>query len=254
MLVIYTDFGIGPYTGQVKAMLCRQAPGVPVIDLACDAPSCNPQAAAYLLAALLVPIPHDAVVMGVVDPGVGNSDRKPVIVNVDGRWFVGPDNGLFSVVAMRGRKVGCWDVEWLPEQLSATFHGRDLFAPLAARLACGGDPSGQERRPADLVGNDWPADLHQIIYIDHFGNAVTGVRASSVAASARVSVGGITLPRARTFSDVPAGSGFCYKNAFGLLEIAVNRGRADAVLSVGIGDAVDVMDQAACSAKSSRNE
>lgn len=240
MLVIYTDFGIGPYTGQIRAALNRQAPGEPVIDLACDAPACNPRAAAYLLAALLDPLPGDAVVLGVVDPGVGHAERKPVIVNVDGRWFVGPDNGLFSVAARRGRQVRCWDVDWAPPQLSASFHGRDLFAPLAAGLARGADPPGPERRPAVMVGDDWPADLHQIIYIDHFGNAMTGIRAFAVAATACISLGGIALPRARTFSDVPAGSGFCYKNSFGLIEIAVNCGRADEVLGIRIGDAVDV--------------
>lgn len=242
MLVLFSDFGAGPYTGQVHAVLRRDAPGVPVIDLVSDAPACNPRAAAYLLAALLDPIPAGAVILGVIDPDVGNAARRPVIVNVDGRWFVGPDNGLFNVVAMRGSAVICRDIDWVPGSLSATFHGRDLFAPVAARLARGEAPPGRERPPGDFIDRRWPMDLHEIIYVDRFGNAMTGIRAASLSDDARLRIHGQWLPRARTFSDVPAGSGFCYKNAMGLIEIAVNRGRADRVYGAAIGDGVDVVD------------
>ncbi|HTH15572.1 MAG TPA: SAM-dependent chlorinase/fluorinase, partial [Magnetospirillum sp.] len=125
---IFTDFGpSGPYVGQMKCALMMHAPGLPVVELMSDAPAVNPHAAAYLLAALLPYWPASMVVAAVVDPGVGG-DRRPVMAEVDGRWLVGPDNGLFELALRRGERVRCWEIAWRPERLSASFHGRDLFA------------------------------------------------------------------------------------------------------------------------------
>ena len=138
MIALYTDFGwSGPYLGQVKAALIRDAPAIPVVDLMADVPAFNPKAAAYLLAALIPEFPVGTVFLCVIDPGVGTYARSPVILNIDGRWFVGPDNGLFDLIVRRGRNVRKRIVTWRPLRLSNTFHGRDLFAPVAAahRLA-----------------------------------------------------------------------------------------------------------------------
>src|SRR5688572_23638495 len=99
MIALFTDFGVnGPYVGQMKAVLARAAPGVAVIDLLHDAPAFNPRASAYLLAALAREFAEGAVLLCVVDPGVGTT-RRPLVARLDGRWFVGPDNGLFNVAA-----------------------------------------------------------------------------------------------------------------------------------------------------------
>jgi S-adenosylmethionine hydrolase len=241
MIVLFTDFGLeGPYTGQVKAVLHRSAPGIPVIDLFADAPAANPRAAAYLLAAYAVWFPTETVLLSVVDPGVGGA-RAPVVVESDGRWYVGPENGLFELVRRRGRAVRSWEIDWRPEALSASFHGRDLFAPVAAELARGQRPAGASR--PDDVGRipDWPDDLAEIVYLDHYGNALTGLRASALPTSARLAVANRMLSRARTFSDVPPGEAFWYENSNGLAEIAVNGGRADTVLGLGIGSRVSVL-------------
>ena len=138
MLVLVTDFGVaGPYLGQMKAVLYRDAPGVPVVDLFSDAPTCNPRATAYLLSAYAMEFPAGSVFLGVVDPGVGTEARRPVAVEADGRWFVGPDNGLFSLVARHAHTAHWWEITWRPQHLSMSFHGRDLFAPVAAMLARG---------------------------------------------------------------------------------------------------------------------
>jgi S-adenosyl-L-methionine hydrolase (adenosine-forming) len=243
VIVLFTDFGLGgPYTGQVKAVLAEAAPNVPVIDLFADAPAGNPKAAAYLLAAYSVWFPAGTVFLCVVDPGVG-SDRAPCIVRAEGRWFVGPDNGLFELVVRRAHgQVRCWLIDWVPPRLSATFHGRDLFAPVAARLARGESPPGEPLSANLLRRLDWPDDLARIIYIDAYGNAMSGMRAACIPSSARVVVNGVRVRRARTFSDVPAGEAFWYENANGLLEIAVNRGRAAnlANLSVGMPVAIEL--------------
>ncbi|MBX6322432.1 MAG: SAM-dependent chlorinase/fluorinase, partial [Rhodospirillaceae bacterium] len=137
MIVLFTDFGLhGPYTGQVKAVLHGMAPGMPQIDLFADAPAGDPRASAYLLAAYATWFPAGTVFLCVVDPGVGGP-RPAVIVEADGRWYVGPGNGLFEMVVRRAAIARRWDIAWRPERLSRSFHGRDLFAPVAAMLARG---------------------------------------------------------------------------------------------------------------------
>ena len=238
MIVLFRDFGLeGPYTGQVKTVLYQTAPTVPVIDLFADAPAGKPKPAAYLLAAYAVWFPPGTVILAVVDPGVGGT-RGAVVVEADGRWYVGPDNGLFELVQRRALAVRSWDILWRPGAMSASFHGRDLFAPIAGQLARGIFPSEPQR--SDEIGRcaDWPDDLAEIVYIDRYGNAMTGLRAAVLADTTYLRVSGRVLPRARTFSDVPAGTAFWYENSNGLAEIAVNAGRADAALDLALGSPV----------------
>lgn len=240
MIVLYTDFGrSGPYVGQLHAVLAREAPGVPVIDLFHDLPPYRVTAAAYLLPAYAGGFPVDTVFVCVVDPGVGGP-RRPLLVHADHRWYLGPDNGLFVPLAAQARDCTVQEILWTPPRLSASFHGRDLFAPVAARLARGAPP---ETRPIALgiPGSPWPADLAEIVYIDRYGNAVTGLRAAAVPAGARLRCGGPPLARTRTFSDAAPGSGFWYENANGLAEIAVNQGSAAAQFGIGIGQPIDVL-------------
>src|SRR3989304_9493243 len=132
-IVLFTDFGsVDIYVGQVKAVVQRLAPGVAVIGLLHDAPAFNVRASAQLLASMVGGFTEDSVFLSVVDPGVG-STRDAVVVQADERRYVGPDNGLLSVVAARAVKVDCWRILWQPKQLSASFHGRAPFSPVAAR-------------------------------------------------------------------------------------------------------------------------
>lgn len=240
MIVLFTDFGLaGPYTGQVKAVLYSAAPDQRVVDLFADAPCRNPKAAAYLLAAYTAEFPSDAVFLCVVDPGVGGA-RAPLAVQADGRWFVGPDNGLFELVVRRATQVRCWRITWRPDRLSPSFHGRDLFAPVAARIARGEGPPGEELATGTVRRADWPDDLWEIVYVDGYGNAMTGIRAASLSDEARLGVAGRTLGRVQTFSGVEPGAAFWYENANGLVEIAVNMGSARAFLDIDVGAEVIV--------------
>ena len=240
MIVLFTDFGPGgPYTGQMKAVLAREAPGTPVIDLADDLPACDPEPAAYLLAACAPAFPPGAVFVCVVDPGVGSA-RAPVALSADGRWYVGPDNGLLAIVARHARETRWFRITWRPPTLSASFHGRDLFAPVAAKLAGGEAVPGTSIESTATVGADWPEDRAAIIYIDPYGNAMTGMRAAQLAEDAVVVAGARRLGRLRTFSDAEPGAAFWYENANGLAEIAVNRGRADRALGLKVGAPVSV--------------
>jgi hypothetical protein len=225
MIVLFTDFGAAdPYVGQLHAVLAREAPGVPVIDLLHQVPSYDVRAGAYLLPALAQEFPPGAVFVCVVDPGVGGA-RRSLMLRADGRWYVGPDNGLLHVLARRAAELEVQAIRWRPERLSASFHGRDLFAPVAARLARGARP---EAEPAALTvpAGAWPEDLAEVVYVDHYGNGITGLRAQAVAPDASLRVGRRRLKRARVFGDVPRGQAFWYVNSNGLVEIAVNRGSA----------------------------
>lgn len=241
MIALFTDFGpAGPYTGQMRAALHRAAPGVAVVDLMCDVPAFNPRAGAYLLGALAPELPEGTVFLCVVDPGVGSEARVPVVVSVDRRRFVGPDNGLFDVVAGRGLTARWWEITWRPPRLSSTFHGRDLFAPVAARLASEVVVEGRPLEPSARGRRAWPEELFEIVYIDHFGNAMTGVRTAALPPGADLMVGNRTLGYAATYARVPAKTPFWYGNSIGLVEIAVNQGRADRTLGLQVGDPVQL--------------
>jgi S-adenosylmethionine hydrolase len=241
MIVLFTDFGLdGPYTGQVKAVLHQTAPGIPIVDLFADAPVSNPKASAYLLAAYAGWFPAGTVFLCVVDPGVGGA-RPALVLAADDRWYVGPGNGLFELVQRRAGQTQSWDIDWTPEHLSASFHGRDLFAPVAGMLARREPPPGQPRQDGADRRADWPDDLGEIVYVDHYGNAMTGLRAAMLPSDARLAAVGRVLERARTFSDLPLGAAFWYENSNGLAEIAVNQGRADHALGLAIGTAVEIV-------------
>ena len=234
MIVLVTDYGMeGPYLGQVLAVLYQYAPGVQVVNLFANAPTYDPRATAYLLAAYRHGFPKNSVFLCVVDPGVGSHSHAPIVVQVDEQWFVGPGNGIFNAVMKHGGSGRAWKITWRPELISATFHGRDLYAPVAATLARGQFPHWEPLELSDYA--TWPDDLHEIVYLDHFGNAMTGVRASVVSPQAAIRIAGQSVPRARTFSDVPVGHPMWYENSNGLAEIAVNQGRADTVLDLRVG-------------------
>ncbi len=238
MIVMFTDFGgSGPYVGQIEAVLARDAPSVRVIDLLHDAPAYDAKRSAYLLAALVDVFPRDAVFLCVVDPGVGG-ERAALVVEADGRQFVGPDNGLFERVLRRAARRAAWAITWRPAALSPSFHGRDLFAPVAALIAGGEEVPGKAIDVETIRRPDWPDDLDEIVYIDHYGNAMTGRRAETVPATAVVEAGRQRITQATTFSEAARGAPFWYQNSSGLVEIAVNQGRASDELGLAIGDAI----------------
>lgn len=234
-LILFTDFGVqGPYMGQMHAALHRYAPGVRVIELFADAPVHDARAAAYLLAAYAPDMGKGAVFVCVVDPGVGGS-RPPMVLWAHEQIFVGPGNGLLEIIARRAESYKARRIVWRPDRLSPSFHGRDLFAPVAAALAMDQEIETTTMGDDEWRRPNWPDDLAQVIYLDHFGNAITGLRAASIDAGQIFSIGGARLSRARTFSDVPIGQAFWYENANGLVEFAVNQGSAAQALQLEPG-------------------
>ncbi len=243
-LYLFTDFGYeGPYVGLMKAAARRAGlAGDAVVDLMHDAPRFRPREAGLLLARLLPWLPEEAAVAAVVDPGVGTG-RRALIARIDGRILVGPDNGLLvpALTEASGRDltVSVAEITWRPQALSASFHGRDLFVPAAVRALTSRPLATRPLAPADLLDWKTPPDPARIVYIDGFGNAMTGLVAAALG-EARLVVAGRTLSRARTFADRPEGEPFWYENALGLAEIAVNRGAAAALLGLAIGTPVAI--------------
>jgi len=237
MIFLFTDFGVdGPYLGQMEAVLRLQAPGVDIVNLVSNAPMGESRWSSYLLAALSRQLPAGSVFLSVVDPGVGG-ERLPVVLHADGRWFVGPDNGLFNTVAVQSSETEWRIIDWRPTILSSSFHGRDLFAPIAARIASHdfGWASQSHHKP-EL--DEWPSDLLEIIYFDHYGNAITGIRHRTEYNGMTLCVNGRLVVQAETFCSVPVGQAFWYQNSMGLIEIAVNRGRADRDLELALGTSI----------------
>ncbi|WP_020508004.1 SAM hydrolase/SAM-dependent halogenase family protein [Lamprocystis purpurea] len=236
-IALVTDFGAGIYVGQVIARLSHGVPGLPIIDLIHDLPPFRPDLAAYLLPALIRDLPRGTLYLCVVDPGVGG-DRHGLVLEAGGDLFVGPDNGLLSRVARRTPDARACRIDWQPPGQSPSFQGRDWFAPVAAALCRGESPALRQVAIDRLSGVDWPDALPAVVYVDTYGNLMCGLQAACFPVDARMQVGECSLRRVRTFCEALPGEAFWYENALGLVELAVNQGRADRVLGLAPGDRV----------------
>ncbi len=238
IVALFTDFGAtGPYLGQLEAVIYQHTPQAKIINLVSDAPVGNPKSSAYLLAALVKTFEVPTVFLAVVDPGVGG-ERLPVVLQVDKHYFVGPENGLLNAVATHSQQCQWWQITWRPEYCSNSFHGRDLFAPIVADLINGSFEKKLVRIDTPVSVADWASDLSEVIYFDHYGNALTGLRFDASMLGRSLQVNGHLIAPAETFCQVPIGAAFWYQNSCGLVEIAVNQGRAQQQLKLHIGTSI----------------
>lgn len=240
LVALFTDFGIGShYLGQVRARLIAERVSQPVIELCSDAPAFDPRASAYLLASFLPVMPVATLFLAVVDPGVGGN-RRALLVKDECFWFIGPDNGLLSRVVARAGRVEIQTID-LPDLVdrSRTFDGRDYFAPAAALLCQGLEVPGEPVAESSLAGAEWPMQLAEIIYLDSYGNGVTGLSGEGLARTRSLRVAGTRVSYADTFCAVAPGTPFWYVNANGLVEVAVSRESAAAQLGLRIGTPVE---------------
>lgn len=205
-----------------------------VLDALHDAPAFRIEASAHLIAALAPQYPKRSVFLAVVDPGVGGR-RGAIVVHADGRRFVGPDNGLLSILWQRARQRACHRIAWRPAALSSSFHGRDLFAPVAAALATRVPRGWLVAKRAPEVSLP-AADLAQVIYVDHYGNVITGLRAARFPKERKFRIGKRVLRYARTFED--ARGPFWYGNSLGLVEISSPGRSAASELRLRVGSRI----------------
>lgn len=260
LVALLTDFGLADTSvGVMHAIIAQLAPGVPVVDLTHAIPPQDVASAAWHLAVAAPYLSADAVVCAVVDPGVGTA-RRAVAVQVGEQAFVAPDNGLLTHVLARGPVGAAVQLDdptaWLDRAnlpVSATFHGRDIFAPVAARLAHGMPlrDLGSEIDPATLARLPLAAPTRQgdlltahIIHIDHFGNLITDLGPVLAALIFAGSVVKARLGRqvitkwAATFGQGPVREPFWYLDSSGYAAIAVQNGNAARALGAQVGDLV----------------
>jgi S-adenosylmethionine hydrolase len=235
IVTLLTDFGTADgYVAEVKGTIMSRAPEAVIVDVAHDIPAHDVEAARLAIARYWRKFPSGTVHFAVVDPGVGSA-RRALAVESDGRFLVGPDNGLLSPALLLG---GARAVELaVPSGSSATFHGRDVFAPAAALLAAGsavdalgtpvGDPEIRRTREAKRRADG--AIEGSVITVDRFGNAVTNLLAAH---GGIVEVGALHLPVLRTYADVAPGTPLALVGSSGLIEIAVRDGSAAVLLGL----------------------
>lgn len=244
-ITLTTDFGgRDGYVGALKGVLRRYVPHRTLVDIAHDLPRGDVAHAAWVVRTSCFEFPKETLHVVVVDPGVGGQ-RQGVIVEAGGHVFVGPDNGVFAYLpAGRAFAIDLAEVQRLSAdpngaRISATFHGRDVFAPVAGALAQGKRPTklGTETKlTGALPWGERPPGEGRVVHIDHFGNLITDLPAEE--AGERVAILGQALGVAQTYEDVPTGSLLAYVGSAGTIEIAVRDGRADAALDAARGTAV----------------
>jgi len=247
MIVLATDYGCcSPYQAQLELAIRRYAEmseqkSPQVISLFSDLPAFRPDLAAYLLPQYFHEFPADSVLLMVVDPGVGSDLREPLLIRYQHLWIVCAGDDLMRVFRSRAQDFRAWRILWQPRHLSKSFHGRDLFAPLATSIALG-EWYEDWFQPVDEMAalngeKPWPEDYSGIVYIDAFGNAMTGIRAAADSLDRHrcLRVADSRLCYAEVFSSVEIGACFYYVNAIGLLEIAANQATAAGLLQLSVG-------------------
>ena len=248
VISLLTDFGLADsYVGQVKGAILAVAPTATLVDVTHAVPPQDVPAGAFLLWSAVEAFPAGTIHLGVVDPGVGSARRAIAIRSRRGDVCVGPDNGLLAPATERlgGIELAVELTEpryWRPGP-SRTFHGRDLFGPVAAHLANGVPLEAIGHRIADLVELHIPEPRGgegEVIHIDTFGNLVTNVPATRLPARFRVSVHGQTAQAAPQYEAVQPGELLALVGSAGLLEISVREGSAAAVTGATRGTPVTV--------------
>ncbi len=244
IISLLTDFGEdSPYAGAMKGVILQICPKAQIVDISHAIPHFDVRYAAYVLAESAPFFPPGSIHLAVVDPGVG-TERRPIVAETKHYLFVGPDNGLLSIAAGRDGVVSAWEIQnprYVLDKLSRTFHGRDIFAPVAAHLA-NGVPLEDIGRRLDsfevlqlaeprLEGDEL---LGEVLFVDPFGNLVTNITRSKLMELPRhrdafaVCVGD-TIKEIRllsTYGEAKPGAPLILPGSSGLLEIAVNRGSA----------------------------
>lgn len=253
IITLTTDFGsVDGYTGQLKGVLLQFAPRATVVDISHEVKPGDIHSAAWIVSSAYRCFPSGSVHVAVVDPEVG-TQRRAILLVCDAGAFIGPDNGLFSPVIEREKQLTAYDLNkpqyWL-HPVSSTFHGRDIFAPVAGRLASGLAPDKLgtavdvdtlARLPEKTFscGAGWV--VGEIVYIDRFGNLITNIPASQAGQGDKCFVDGKQVACVvATYASGEPGQVMAIGASHGCLEIAVCRGSAADLLDARVGSPVRV--------------
>jgi S-adenosylmethionine hydrolase len=257
VITLTTDFGSTDYeTGVLKGVIWKIAPQVKIADLSHDIAPYDVMEAALLFWRVVPYFPAGTIHVAVIDPGVGTS-RRAIAAHIETQYFVGPDNGIFSLLQRQAEQNGHpadfihlnEPKYWLPE-ISNVFHGRDIFAPVAAHLAAGVpfNSLGLAIKDPVLIKIPNPIPTQkgwkgQVIHIDHFGNLSTNVNRSHLGKSkdARINIKGVDITGlVSTFGERPKGTLIALFDSSGSLAISVVNGAAAQLLNASIGDLVEI--------------
>lgn len=240
-IVLLTDFGLHDhFAGVMKGVITGLHPDARLIDLTHDVHPQNVQEGAFLLWSSYRYFPGGSVFVTVVDPGVGTS-RRILLVKTEKHWFLAPANGILDLVLMDEHAVACYDIpaegsRFTLPQVSATFHGRDVFAPIAAHLARGVDPERlgsivPPPTPELKFVTGKPARMATVLHIDRFGNVITNIRTDRSGILKDLHVGRASVRRwARTYAEAPPRTPCLMIGSSGLVEVAVRNESAAAFL------------------------
>jgi S-adenosyl-L-methionine hydrolase (adenosine-forming) len=256
LITLLTDFGLrDAYVGIMKGVILSLNPHIRLVDLSHDLPPQDVLAGAFVLQSAWRYFPLGTIHLAVVDPGVG-SRRRAVAASCGEHFFIGPDNGLFSLVFAEQAPLSAVSLEnpqYFLSDVSATFHGRDIFAPVAAHLSLGTPLTALGPPLLDPVVLDFPSSEFRdeevygsIIYSDHFGNLISNIHFSALqfwlqGRPASLRLNGHPIPYlGRTYSDVPPGALLAAAGSHGYLEIACRQGSAAQVLDAAPGARVQV--------------
>jgi S-adenosyl-L-methionine hydrolase (adenosine-forming) len=255
-IALLSDFGLrDSYVGAMKGVLARLAPNAAVIDISHEIPPFDVVEGGLKLYQAFSYFPRKTVFVAVVDPGVG-STRKAILVETEDYFFLGPDNGLLSMALAEQkvrRIVELKNEKYFLKPTSATFHGRDIFAPAAAHLHqglsaefFGPELTGYERHPAFLPQREAKEIRGQILAFDRFGSAISNLSRSYLAryhqgATLKVEVAGIVLEGlGENYSAAPEGHPFLLFGSSQLLEISIKQGSAQAALQLSRGESLKI--------------
>ncbi len=254
LITLTTDFGLQDwFVGTMKGVILSINPAATIVDLTNAVPPGDIRAGAFALAASCRYVPRGTIHVGVVDPGVGSS-RGAVAVQTKDFIFVGPDNGLFSWV-LRKQKVRSIrkldNPRWFLPKVSNTFHGRDIFAPVAGYLSKRLSFTKLGKSQDDYVRLPWPEPTFsqrmiegEVVYLDRFGNAITNIPndlLKPLGDSGAVRIGAKQrFPLTRCYSAVPPGKLVAVPGSTGFLEVAVNGGNAARLLRIRVGTSITV--------------
>jgi S-adenosylmethionine hydrolase len=236
LITLTTDFGrTDNYVGVMKGVIAGLNPKAAIIDLSHDIPPQNITAGRYIVETSIDYFPPGTIHIAVVDPGVGTR-RKAILIETDNYFLIGPDNGVFSFLTQNDIKkvISLSNKKYFLRDITATFHGRDIFAPVVAFLSLGVIPEefGHEiksitRPKIRLVRKTKSGLIGRLVYIDHFGNLVSSIKAGRITNQQIVFLNGRKIgPIRTTFGNVKKGKALAYINSSGYLEIGVNKGSA----------------------------
>jgi S-adenosyl-L-methionine hydrolase (adenosine-forming) len=257
IITLTTDFGYKDhYTAAMKAVILGINPDARIIDISHGIPAQDIMAGAWVLRNAAFLFPEGSIHVAVVDPGVG-SDRRPVAVRISNHIFVGPDNGLFSLIsgADSAEVFELTEPAYWREERSRTFHGRDIFSPVAAHISLGVKLNQLGTPAADLLTYRWATAIADeegiqgwVVHIDGYGNLITNIPGELITPAhnqhLKIYVGTHILGRvSRTYADVSPGEPAAVTGSSGMIEIVINKGNAAEMLGVQKGAPVSVIYQ-----------